>query len=48
VPESRLNGLKGDSPFAIENPRFGAPPSPNWMTFPLSSMSSVESLSTLP
>src|SRR6476659_8467130 len=47
-PETRLNGLNLEAPFAIEKPRFGAPPSPNWMTFPLSSISSVESLSTLP
>ncbi len=36
------------SGFAIEKPRFGAPPRPNWITFPSLSIRCVVSLLTLP
>ena len=40
--------MNRDSGSAIEKPRFGAPPRPNWITSPSSSMSCVVSLVTLP
>ena len=45
-PSTSVSGLNGESGFAIENPRFGAPP--NTTAFPSSPMSCVASESTLP
>ena len=41
-----MSGLKGDSPFAIAKPRFGAPP--KTIALLSRSISVVDSLSTLP
>ncbi len=46
APATSVSGLNGESPFAIEKPRLGAPP--NTIAFPFRSINCVESLSTLP
>ena len=38
-PDEGLSGLKRELGLAMENPRFGAPPRPNWITFPSLSIS---------